>query len=159
MANPLPAPGSDPIADLETGAITDVWFRWLNEVSLGVSQDPNRTVTPPAITAQAASIWTTILAPSQTAAGLYRFAWYARITQAATIASSLTVRVDWTDHGQACSFSGAAMLSNLVTEFQSETKMIYSDAGIPITYETAYVSNAAATMTYELYVFLESVSL
>lgn len=170
MANPLPLPLTDPIAtprdwqkfpmgknDPQEGICTDTWGRALASMVQSVNQAPNRIVSPILSTAQTTSIAPTLIAPGQTASGLYRIAWYARVTTAAAVASSLTVTITFTDHTQAISFSGAALIGNTVTSAQSESiPLFWSDALTPITYSTAYVSNPAAQMEYQLYVLLES---
>lgn len=168
MANPLPPPLSDKIAnprsknakegdpDAQEGMCTDTWQRWFGEIVKSVNQAPNRIVAPVSSTTQAAAIGTTTLSPAQPAAGLYRVTWYARITTAAGVSSSLTVTVNYTDHGQAVSLVGTAITGNTVTTVQSLTAMFYSDELTAITYSTAYASNPASAMQYELYVVLEA---
>jgi hypothetical protein len=155
--NPLPLPLGDPIAT-RTGLCGDTWSRLFAEMVKIIDQTPNQIVDPPSVTAQSAAIATTTLAPAQQIAGLYRVTWYARITTAAGVASSLTVTVGFSDHGQAMTFSGAAIAGNTVTSAQSESVMFYSDEFTAITYSTAYVSNPASAMEYQLFIVLEQLN-
>jgi len=171
MANTLPQPISEPIAsprdpdipaeqlDPNEGRITLPWSWYLTDLGQAVSQAPNRIVSPVSLTAQAASIGATAIAPGQVASGLYSLEYYARITQAATVNSSLTVTLRWTDHAETLSFSGAAMVGNTTKTFQTGRLMVYLDALAPITYETVYVSNGATPMQYQLFVTLSTIGI
>ena len=105
-----------------------------------------------------AAISTTAIPTASLDAGLYRVTYAARISQAATTSSSLTVTISWTRSSVAMSFPGAAMTGNATTTFQSETKMIKIDAASPVSYATAYSSTGATAMQYELAVVLERVN-
>lgn len=155
--NPLPLPEPDKL--VEAGAITDSWSRFLNTISEILSRCPVRLVAPISKTAQSDSIATADICPTQKASGLYRLAYYARITKPGGVSSSLTVTLNWTDHGVAQTFSGAAITGNLVTSWQTDTLLIYIDAGTAITYSTTYASNAANEAQYELYIQIESTAL
>ena len=161
---PIPPPTQEPIAkprdaniprgqqDPGEGIATDTWIRWFVAISQAVSSSPTRLVAPIALVTQGASIGTTAIVPSLLAAGLYRVSWYARITQAATVNSSLTVTIRWTDNGTSQTFSGAAIVGNTTTTIQTQEIMVYMDGLLPVTYETAYVSVGATPMLYELFV-------
>ena len=136
--------------------IADGWLRYLVAQAQITSQGPNQVAAPTSLTGQSASIGATSIVPGQVASGLYRLAYYARVTQAATVSSSLTVTLGWTDHGQALTVSGAAMVANDVTIPQSGTIMVYLDALTPITYATTYASAGGQAMLYQLYVLLST---
>lgn len=111
---------------------------------------------PVALTGQGAAIATTsIPTDGDLSAGLYRVTWYARITTAAGVSSSLTVSFGWTDGAISQTHSGAAITGNTTTTFQSGTLLLRTDAASPITYATTYASNAAGVMRYSLYITLE----
>jgi len=165
VLNQVPIPLSDPIArpkraqygkgvDPQEGHLTDAWTAWFTQLTQTTEGSPQR-VASVTLTAQAASIGATDMSTGALSAGLYRISYYARITQAATTSSSLTVTLDWTDGGVSPSFSGAAMTANTVTTFQSETKIIKVDALSPIRYSTTYASVGATPMQYALRVVLE----
>jgi hypothetical protein len=162
--NNVPIPLNDPIATprregqnqkLE-GLLTVVWQRWFDQLGLSMEAAPSRVANVP-LTSQSASIGATDMSSGATSAGLYRVTYYARITQAAGLNSSLTVSFDWTDGGVAQSYSGAAMVGNLVTTYQSNTQMINVDALSPIRYSSVYASAGAPAMLYSLYVVLEEI--
>ena len=90
--------------------------------------------------------------------GLYRVTYYARITQPATVSSSLTVMIGWTENGVNKLYTGAAMTGNSVTTAQANSIMVYSDGNTPIAYLTNYSANAANSMKYALDVVVEAVS-
>lgn len=165
MPNPIPIPIGDAIAtppvnkrgdrEPRAGQVTQPWVDWFTSIGDQVSAAPEEASTV-RLASQSASIGATDMSDGNLPAGLYRFSWYARITQAAGVSSSLTVTVDWTDGGVACAFSGAAMVGNVVTEIQSETKMIEIDNATPVRYSTVYASAGAPVMLYKLVILLES---
>lgn len=170
MANPIPPPTAEPIArprdpniqrgqtDPNEGLATDVWIRYLVALSQAVNDSPTRLTAPAALVAQGAAIGTTSLSAALPAAGIYRFNYYARITVPGTVSSSLTVTLNWTDHGVGQSFTGAAMTGNTTTTWQALTFPAYIDANLPVTYSTAYASVGVTSMAYELFVALEALA-
>lgn len=171
MSNPVPIPISDAISrprrdefarrnqrDPQEGMVTQPWIDYFTDQGLAVSEAA-RLQTTVTLTAQGASVAATDMTDGTFSAGFYRVSYYARITQAATTSSSLTVTIDWTEGGVSPSFSGAAMTGNTVTTVQSETQMLYIDALSPIRYSTAYASVGGTPMQYSLRLVLEFVSL
>lgn len=169
MANIVPIPSNDPIAqprnpkvpqgqkDPQEGLCTDAWQRWL----LGQAQTNEASqVRAQAIvlTAQSASIGATSLVPGGSSTGLYEISYYARITQAASVSSSLTVTTGWTDHGLALTLSGAPMTGNTTATLQTFSRLFFCDGNTPITYSTTYGSVGGTPMEYELCVVLQSVA-
>lgn len=165
--NNTPIPVSTPIAEPEffkggqrnklAGLVTKPWINWFNQFLLVMGLSSTRVGFAQA-TAQGASIGATDVAGGGVDAGVYRFSYYARITQAATTSSSLTVTLDWIDDGVAVAFSGAAIVGNTVDSFQSEVKLIVVDGFTPVRYSTAYASVGGTPMQYKLIVTLERVS-
>lgn len=167
VLNNVPIPLQDPISrprrvqfgnrrDPLEGTLSDVWVRWFDQLGLVTEQAPSRIATVE-LTAQAASISATDMTDGTLSAGLYEVKFYARITQAGTVSSSLTVTLDWTDGGVTPSFSGAAITGNTTTTFQSETKLIRIDSTSPVRYSTTYASVGATPMNYSLDVVLNEV--
>lgn len=130
--------------------------RW-NALTDRIEQAPYSPFAPTRLTDQNASIGATPLAQAALPAGLYRVSWYARVTTAAGVSSSLTVTIGWTEGSVALSLSGAALTGNLVTSVQSGMVFLLIDDGSPITYATTYASNAAGAMKYTLVLNLERV--
>lgn len=111
---------------------------------------------PVSETAQNASIATTSLpTDGDLSSGLYRVTYYARITTAAGVSSSLTVTFGWTDGAITQTHSGAAITGNTTTTWQTGSILIYVDAASPITYSASYSSNPAGAMRFNLFVTLE----
>lgn len=168
MANPLPPPVQDPIGQLQDpskppGANNkflcfDSWLRYFVALAQGVNSTAGQLAVVN-LTGQQKSIGQVAMAAGKTSNGLYRVSYYARVTQAATVSSSLTVNIGWTDHGQAISQAGAAMTGNTPLTIQSLSTFLYADGKAPITYSTTYASSGATPMQYELFVVLEAVAL
>lgn len=137
------------------GWLTEPWRKWFLDLY-------TRVVSVPAVlahvtaTAQAAAITTTD-ATAVPATGVYRVSYRARISQAASSSSSLTVTLGWTDTGVACSSAGAAMTANTTSTVQSGSLLVSATVGSSITYATAYASVGATPMQYALDVVVESV--
>jgi len=168
ITSQAPLPVQDPIAtprrrnlgkgeiDQFEGLITFEWLRSLGQLQTQVSQGPTR-VSSERLAEQAAAIPATDISGGALNAGLYRLSYYARITQAAGVSSSLTITLSFTDGGIPQSFTFAAMTGNTTTTIQSETKVIEADANTPIRYAVAYASAGAPVMKYRLSVSLEQV--
>lgn len=156
MANATPIPAQDPIA-IAGGMIGQRWVEYFTAQDLAVSNAPAR-VGLAALTAQGATIPATDLTSGAQSAGLFRVSEYQRVTTVAGTSSSLTFTLTYTDHGQAMSFTGAAMTGNTTTTAQSNVFVFYSDGGSPITYTLTYASNAAGVMRFEAYIALEKLA-
>ena len=131
------------------------WFQ--TSIIAPVSSAP-RSLSPVRLTNQSASITTTPIPTASLAAGLYRVSYYAAITTADAVSSSLTVTVSWTESALTKSLSGAPMTGNTTTTVQSSTALIEID-GSPISYSTTYVSNTPGQMKYRLSLVIESIAL
>ena len=170
MSNPVPIPLTDPIAqpvrdefkrkrekDPQEGLITQPWIDYFNQFGVQI-QNAATSVKSASVSAQTASIGATDIAGGSLSTGLYRLSYYTRITRAAGVSSSLEVTLDWQDRGQALSFTGAAIVGNIVTEFQQDTLFLRIDGGVaPVRYSTTRVSVGVPTMEYSLDVVLELV--
>lgn len=112
---------------------------------------------------QTASIGTTNIV-STAPSGVYNVCWIQQITRAATISSSLQTTIAW-NNGAAksttlMSSNGGALqllgdLTNTANSTGSGCVMLFSAAGQPISYSTAYASVGATTMEYAFYVTAE----
>lgn len=110
------------------------------------------------LTTKSASIGTTTIPLSQVDSGTYRLNWYARVTTAAGVSSSLAVNFGWTDGGVAQSFAGTAVTGNTTTTWTSGSVVVQSDGNTPLTYSTTYASNPASAMVYSLNVVAEQIA-
>lgn len=139
------------------GTCSDPWVDWLSRLASQAGLAPTR-IGQVSLVNQAASIAATDLSGGNLSAGLYKVSWYARITTAAGISSSLTVTIDWTDGGVAQQFSGAAMTGNTTATNQGENQLlIHIDTLSPVRYSTVRASAGVPTMQYRLDVILEAV--
>ena len=144
----------EPMAD-KTGRPTFPFLVFMRGIREDLDLAPSG-FNPVSHTAENSSIATTSLpTDGDLSAGLYRVTFYARITTAAGVSSSLTVNFGWTDGAVSQTHSGAAMTGNTTTTWQTGSILIYVDAATPITYSTTYASNAAGAMFYQLFVTLE----
>lgn len=135
---------------------TATFLEWTTALLADVDASPARLHTV-SVTGQNAAIGTTTIPTAALAAGLYRVSTYARILQAATTSSSLTVSIGFTESAINLSMSGAAMTGNTTGTVQSNVWLIRIDAASPITFSTAYASSGATVMIYRLDVVLEQV--
>lgn len=165
MATPAPVPWNTPIVQLDPQTFKPLpgftmskdfgnWF--FASLVQPIANAPQFYPTV-ALTGQSASIGTTPIPLPSLATGLYRLTYYARITTADAVSSSLTVTLTWTDGGVSPSFSGAAMTGNTTTTAQSGSAMVQIDAASPISYSTTYASNTPAAMQYRLTILVEAV--
>lgn len=159
MFGPPPVRDAIGIEDPSSGKLLmpRKWVDWISALSTHVQTNTN-LLTTVGLTAQAASIGTTSLPLAILGAGLYRITYYARITVAATVSSSLIVSLGWTDHTVSCSLDSAAIVGNTVSTVQGGTIMVRNDASAPLTYATAYVSVGATPMQYSLDLLVEQIN-
>ncbi len=153
---PAQFPVREPIAD-KSGIVREPWRIWFRD--LLETQQSQPVVTSPLVplTGKTASVTLTPFTTGTLAAGFYRFSYYATVTTAAAVSSSLIVTATWTDHGVVQTRSSAAMTGNTTATNQSEVWPLHIDASSPVSYSTTYASNVAATMVYALYLVLETV--
>lgn len=150
-ATQLPLP--QPITG-QGGMLSEAWRGYFSRLPDTLAAIPS-VLSRVALTAQNASISATSLANGTLEAGLYRATWYARITQAATVSSSLTLRINWVDGGVACNTSGTAITGNTTATVQSGVIAFRVDGASALTYQTTYASAGATAMLYALDLTLE----
>jgi hypothetical protein len=111
-----------------------------------------------ALTTQTASIPVAVVVqpPATNDGGLFRVTTYARITKAASISSSLTVTIAWSDGLLAQSMSGAALTANTTTTWESVTALVRVDKGTSITAAALY-SSTGTNMEFSLSVVAEQI--
>jgi len=153
MQNSEPIPVHDEFTDA-AGFLTEVAAKWLQGISDNVQSSPS-SISPQSLTGQTASIGVTPIPLGSINQGLYRLTYYFRITSPGTT-SSLSVTFGWTDGGVACTKTSTAVMGNTTSTTDSNTYMIRSDAGLPITYSTTYASTGPA-MAHSLYIVVERV--
>ncbi len=162
-----PLPAYDPIAigkvvlpdgeEIEVRSFVGFsWDKYLADMGVQVAARPER-VSVVDISGQTASIGATPLPIGSITHGVYRISYYARITTAAGVSSSLTVEFDWPDGGVSVTHTGAAITGNTVTTFQDDVITMDVDSSGPIRYNTTYASDAAGAMAYKLVITCEKV--
>jgi hypothetical protein len=140
----------------QAGKPSKTFIDWVTSLLFSVNAAPARVDTVDKSN-QNASIGTTTIG-TPTATGMYRVAVYQRITTAAGVSSSLTTTIAWTDGGVTCSLPGAALTGNTTTTVGTFTALVRADGATPVSFSTAYVSNAAGAMKYRLNITLERVA-
>jgi hypothetical protein len=134
--------------------LSEDWRNWLQTLKDRIDATAQRIGAGVALTAQAAAVSGTVSTPTLEA-GLYRVSWVARITQAATTSSSVTVSIGATSGGVPTTQAGPALTSNVVGAVQSGSVVVDVDAATPITYATSYASVGGTPMQYALSVAVE----
>lgn len=139
------------------GYLTQTWQRYFGQQAQAISASPVLldTIT---VTASGASIGATDLSGGALSEGLYELRFYARIVQAATVSSSLTVTLDFVDKGVVVSRSFPALTANTIATALTDPPLtIRSDGASPIRYSTTYASVGATPMLYDLEIVLTRV--
>lgn len=139
-----------------TGMLSEVWSRWFGRLPATLDAIPS-IINTSSLTAQGASILATDFAGTILLEGVYRASFYARITRAATVSSSLTVIIGWTDGAVFQSYTAPALIGNTTATWATASIMLHTDAGQPVLYATTYASAGATTMQYALYLSLERI--
>ena len=163
IINPVPIPISDAIArpareeftrrkeqDPEQGKVTQPWIDYFTQQS-GVLGSASARVKGTNLQTQAGSIAATDLANGSLNSGLYFLCYYLRVTQAATVSSSIDLTLNWKDRGQALTFTIPALTGNTVTKFDQSVAFLRIDGGTAlVTYSTTYASVGGTPMQYSL---------
>jgi len=98
---------------------------------------------------------TTLFTPTQS--GFYAFEYYLAIRTAAGVSSSAQVTLGWTDSGAKTTVF-AAITGNTTGTTGWGRYAFYAEAGAPITYAVAYLSNPAAAMRFDVYPMVSAVA-
>lgn len=136
------------------------WYLWFFEQQSRVQSAVQIVGGVTVKTGQAASITATPLSLSavnvpSVQGGYYRINWYGRVTQAATVSSSLSVTIAWTESGVTLTSTSAAVTGNATTTVIQGALPILIDAPGPVTFATTYASSGATPMQYRISVWPE----
>src|SRR3990167_5870091 len=134
------------------------WLQYFSAQAASIDEKPSRKATVN-LSGQGAAITTTPIPLGSIPPGIWRISYIAQITTAAGVSSSLTVTISWTANGLAKSASGAAITGNTTTTVQFGTLIIRVDDSTPISYATAYASDAVGVMRYALDIVAEELAL
>ena len=156
----MPALASFPLRDalvMQRGVVTPAWRDWLTRVWQRLNAVPVVTLRARQ-TAQDAAISPAAVLVTLPETGLYRATWYARVSRAATVSSSLQFTLGWTDGGVACTQVGAALTGNTTATHESASVTFLADKGTDVTLAAAYASSGATAMQFDYAVALEQVA-
>ncbi len=132
-----------------------IWLRDLRaDVNTSSALVGGGTVT---LATKSAAVVTTPFTTAILTAGQYRVSAFTQIITAASINSSVIVTFSFTSNTVACTVAAPAVTSNDPTLPSGFVDLISIDAGTPISYSVAYVSNAAG-MVYTTKLVLERVN-
>lgn len=153
---PPPAVGieRDQITEKLTDRFTVGFLQWLLSLTGRIQASPNLQ-SPATIAASSSAVGITPLAAS-ISGGSYRLTYYARIITPASVSSSLTVTIGWTDGGIAQSFSFPAITGNTTTTTDSQTRVVRADQATSLTYAIGYASVGGTAMQYDLVIGREA---
>lgn len=151
--NPLPMPMDTPMVDQDGLIEFTVWVPYFVARDQQLAEASVTVVHPAALTSQAAAIGATPLSVGSSG-GFYRVNVYARITQAASVSSSLTPTFRWTQ-GVALSRTYTALTGNTTATYLVDVFAFRMDANTSLTYETAYASVGGTPMQYSLEIAVE----
>lgn len=153
--NPLPLPSDTPLVEPDAKGRLLIHFLWLQSF---VTRDQQLAQTTQTITdttvAGTGAIGATPLDVGTTG-GLWRVNVIARITTPGTVSSSLTPTFRWTTSGVSVSRTLTAITGNTTASYGVDTFPVRLDASTSLTYETAYASAGATSMTYSLEMAVE----
>jgi len=134
------------------------WLQYFNAQGATIDEKPSRKAKVN-LSGQGAAITTTPIPLGTIPPGIWRISYIIQITTAAGVSSSVTPTFSWTANGLAKSASGAAITGNTTTTVQFGTLIIRVDDSTPISYATAYASNAAGVMRYAFDIVAEELAL
>jgi len=156
MADDLaPVPMRNVVTDDKTQLMDPQWVRWLTSMSDRVNSSPSLLFTATSGTVSA-SIPATSAQTAPLSAGLYRVSYYLQVVTPASVSSSITFTLSWTNaYGVVCSKSGAALTGNATATQQNDVWAVSISASTDIEYSVAYVSVGTA-MTYSVMVNVEA---
>lgn len=134
--------------------ISDQWRRFFAESTEDLNTVPALVRVTKAN--QTAAVPLTALPITDLAAGMYRVSVYTKIMIPASVNSSVTPSIAFTDSAATCTYAGTANTGNAVGSVTCNTFLLRVTQGTPISYSTAYASNLAG-MSYDLELILEQI--
>ena len=155
MATLSPIPQEAPWTSDRESYIPGDWLRWLYELVNLVQAGAQQIGSSVNLTNQNAAIASTPVPLPALANGLYRLSWYARVTAADGVSSSLGVTFTWTD-GTTPSKAFPALTGDTTTTADGNSVMVLVDQNTAVNYSTSYASNTPNKMHYKLSVQVEA---
>jgi hypothetical protein len=139
------------------GRMPNTWVKFFVNLTRRAMASPE-PIGAVSVTAQAASLAATSVTTPILTAGRYQIAYYARVTQAATTSSSLSVTIRHTDGGVDVDQTTAAATGNTTGTVLSGTFIASVDASTTLKYLTTYASVGGTPMQYRLSLLVSSLS-
>ena len=156
MATLSPIPVEAPWTTDRDTYIPGDWLRWFYELVAIVTAGAQQIGSTVNLTNQSAAIATTPVPLPALANGLYRLSWYARITVADGVSSSMGVSFSWTDGGVTPTKTFTALTGDTTTTADGNQVIVLVDQNTPVNYATSYASNTPNKMRYKLSVQVEA---
>lgn len=150
-----PPPEGSRVID-DRALITRDWLDWYIDI-LGRIDGAIRKLNTISLDDQAASIGSTSLPSASVDAGLYRVTYYIRVTQAASVSSSIAITLNWQDNTINCSITSPALTGNVVTAVMTDSALLQVDRAAALTFATTYGTVGAIPMKYKVRILLEKV--
>lgn len=116
------------------------WIRWGQNSLIPKVQAAPQLLKAVSLTNKSASIGATALPLGVIPAGRYRIDYFIKVSQAATVSSSLTVTLGFSVDGSACTQTAAAVTGNTIATTQSGSIFIRIQSNSAITYAVLYAS-------------------
>lgn len=157
MSAPLDGPPYKSVVVDTARILSGDWTRWFQLFWARVSSAVQFVGKTVALSDQSAAIATTTL-QTVTQGGLYRVSWYARVTVADGVSSSLQITLTWREGSHTSTKTFTALTGDTTSTFDGAVFPMYADSGTVITYAAAYASNTAQKMRYRLAVGTEFVN-
>lgn len=139
------------------GVLSGDWTRWLQLFwarVVSAVQFVGKTV---ALSDQSASVPATVIA-TITQSGFYRLNWYARITTADAVSSSLQITIVWREGSHTSTKTFTALTGNTTSTYDGQVWPFRADSGTQVTYRADYLSNTPQAMRYALSVGTEFIT-
>lgn len=154
----VPSPPNVPVLDQAKRYFHAEWVKFLNRLSSAINLKAERVALSEFVAQDAALPDTEIPVQRLLVSDLrVRVSIYARVTQAATVSSSLSVTLSWEDGGVPCSETFGPNTGNTTASVISAVRMINADKDSLIEVSTAYASSGATAMAYSLDVLVEEI--
>lgn len=137
-----------------TTYFSNIWLDMTGRIESAAFVDEGQSV---GFTAHAAAILATALVVSASVP-LYRITFALHIALAASISSSATVSVGWTQNAVPQTSTFAAVTGNTTGTNQSGSVLVRPDPGTVVTVAVAYASSGAPAMAFDADFIAEAVS-
>lgn len=124
------------------------WIAWLQNSLVPRVQNAPQLLKAVSLTNKSASIGATALPLGIIPAGRYRIDYFIKVSQAATVSSSLTVTLGFSVDGTACTQTAAAVTGNTIATTQSGSIFIRIQSNSAITYAVLYASVGGTPMKF-----------